>query len=237
MSIWSRIQGAAPRFLKRRAKSARKAIRYQWRRLAIQRPVRRGAPIKIIVGAAETSRAGWYATNEQWLDVTKPEDWHRIFQCKKILTHVVAEHVFEHLTPDETRVALRQIFEHLVPGGRLRIAVPDGYHPDPSYRAHTCINGIGDDASDHKQVLNVDVLTDLLEEAGFESRLLEGYRSDGHLTSEPYSTEDGYIWRSRANRGAETKAPWAFVDSDTSLIVDGVMPTGLNPSSIGHFKQ
>ena len=41
--------------------------------------------------------------------------------------HVGAEHVFEHLTWDEARAALANISQYLKDGGRIRIAVPDGY--------------------------------------------------------------------------------------------------------------
>lgn len=178
--------------------------------------------MKLILGAAETWQPGWYATNEQWLDVTRADHWDRLFAGRRIVTHVVAEHVFEHLTEDEARAALAHIARHLVPGGRVRIAVPDGYHPDPVYRRHVGLDGIGDDAGDHKQLLDLDRLTALMTEQGFRTEHLEGYRADGTLVQRDWRDEDGYVRRSRRNGGRGNL--WSFPDADTSLIVDGVLP-------------
>jgi predicted SAM-dependent methyltransferase len=197
-------------------------VKYRWRALAIRHPVSRNQRIKIIVGAAETFQTGWYSTNEQWLDISARSDWNKVFRGKRLITHVVAEHVFEHLTYVESQQALANISAHMVDGGRVRIAVPDGYHPDPAYQKHVGIGGIGDDAADHKQLLNADVLATLLREAGFRPLVVEGYDSAGRLITEPYSKEDGLIRRSRANRAAGLLPAWNFVDADTSLIVDGI---------------
>lgn len=214
------LKALIPAPMRQRLRLARKRVRYAWRRGRIRGAVRREKPLKIIVGAAETWRPGWYSTNEQWLDITSAKDWETIFQGRPLLTHVVAEHVFEHLTHDEAAEALRQIARHLQPGGRVRIAVPDGYHPDPTYIRHVGINGIGDDASDHKQLLNADALRDLVRGAGFEASLVEGFERDGRLVQNAWREEDGYIWRSRRN---PSKAAFDFVDAETSLIVDGVL--------------
>ena len=84
------------------------------------------------------------------------------------------------------------------------------------------VNGIGDDASDHKQLLTVDILCGLMTEAGFALTHVEGYDAMGHLIEKPYSAEDGFIYRSRAHATPESRERWGFVDADTSLIVDGV---------------
>jgi predicted SAM-dependent methyltransferase len=162
-------------------------------------PVMCGRKIKIIVGAAETHQNGWYSTNEQWLDITKTSDWQLVFKGKKNISHVVAEHVFKHLTYSECKKALTTINQVMIYGGRLRIAVPDGYHPDSDYIRHVGINGLGDDAKDHKQLLNVDLLIELLESAGFECYHLEGYKADGQLVENVFSFMDVFIRRTRTN--------------------------------------
>lgn len=216
------IKGLLPRWFKALVRRAVKFFKYRYRRFAISRPVSRGEKIRIIAGAAETFQVGWYSTNEQWLDVTDPADWQRVFHGKRLIAHVVAEHVFEHLTYDECRKALANIFSHMVNGGRVRIAVPDGYHPDEDYLRHVGIDGIGTDAADHKQLLNVDVLFQLFREAGFEPTHLEGYDSEGNLVRNSYSTDDGFIQRSRSNASPDSRNKPGFVDADTSLIVDGI---------------
>ena len=219
--IAQKIKRFLPSPIKKRLRSAVKSVKYTWRKHAIGFPVRRGEELRIIVGAAETWQKGWYSTNEQWLDITRGEDWDRVFVRKRCITHIVAEHVFEHLTWDEARAALANINRYLKDGGRIRIAVPDGYHPDPIYLEHVGINGIGDDAADHKQLLNVDTLIRLVEDAGLKAFHLEGYDRHGKLVRKPWKASDGYIRRSRANGELSKNNRWDFPDADTSLIVDG----------------
>lgn len=212
-----------PGSLRSALRNLQKLIVYSCRRFIIGIPILLNRPMRIIVGAAMTSQSGWYSTNEQWLDVTKHNDWNKIFRDKKLLTHVVAEHVFEHLTYEECREALRLIRKHMIPGGRIRIAVPDGYHPDPTYLRHVGINGIGADASDHKQLLTMDGLSTLLTESGYTAHPLEGYNKDGVLIQESFNVADGYIYRSRSNlSNMAEKDGWDFTDANTSLIVDGI---------------
>lgn len=198
----------------------RKFCRYRWRRLRIMLPVARRQPLRVILGAAETSQPGWYSTNECWLDITDAAHWRRVFRGRALITHAVAEHVFEHLTRDEALRALRLLAAHMVAGGRVRIAVPDGYHPDPEYRKQVGIGGLGDDAADHKQFFEVDTLSALLAEAGFSATQIEGYDKDGQLVLRAWQAEHGLIRRSRQNPDAN--AGWDFPDAGTSLIVDGI---------------
>ena len=204
-------------------RKAIKVARYSYRFVLILIVVRFRQEIKIIVGAAETSQKGWYSTNEQWLDITKEKEWNRVFGGKEILSSVVAEHVFEHLSPGESRLALQQVYKHLRPNGRIRIAVPDGYHPNKDYLSHVGIDGSGADAADHKQLLTADILSTQLEAVGFISEMVEGYTRAGKLIEIIYSKSDGFILRSRLNEVIREKIEgWDFPDSHTSLIMDGI---------------
>jgi predicted SAM-dependent methyltransferase len=218
----SRVKRLVPKKVKKRVRNSIKFVKYRWRRFEIRRPVARDEKIKLIVGAAETYQPGWYSTNEQWLDITNRSDWNKVFQGKRLITHVVAEHVFEHLTYDECRQALSNMSAHMMEYARIRIAVPDGYHPDPTYQANVGVGGTGADAVDHKQFLNVDVLSTLLRESGFEPEIIEGYDRKCRLVTTPYSTDDGFIGRSRSNPNSGPTSGWDFIDSNTSLIVDGI---------------
>lgn len=219
------IKSILPSDARRTLRSIEKHIRYSFRRVLIKLPVAAGVPMKIIVGAALTYQEGWYSTNEQWFDITRTENWVRVFKRKALLTNVLAEHVFEHLTEEETRRALKLISAHMMPGGRIRIAVPDGYSPDPVYIKHVGIAGIGPDAEDHKQLLNSNTLTGFLEEAGFVVEVLEGYLKSGELVQKPIDPAGGRVHRSRGNKeNMAGKIGWEFADANTSLIVDGVKP-------------
>ena len=180
--------------------------------------------MRFIVGAAETYQAGWFSTNEQWLDITKKTDWDNIFPTKGRVSHILAEHVFEHLTAEQAATALGFMFELLGPEGRVRIAVPDGFNPDPEYIRHVGINGIGADASDHKQLLNKLSLQTLLADAGFQVEFVEGYTETGELHVRRYDINDGYVLRSRQATHRVTAEGWEFKDAQSSLIMDGIKP-------------
>lgn len=197
-----------------------KSIRYRWRLILIRRAIKKNDTLKIILGAAETSQQGWYSTNEQWLDIAKSDDWDRIFNNRHIVTNMVAEHVFEHLTTEDVRSALGNIRKHLIEGGRLRIAVPDGYNPSAEYIEHVKVAGCGDDAADHKQLFNIDTISEFLKDAGFQQvQIIEGYDAGGNLIAKEWGKQDGYIRRSRQNPREHN---WSFPDACTSLIVDAL---------------
>ncbi len=206
-----------------RIRVVQKKVVYFFRRQVIRWPVVRGIPVKIILGAAMTSQFGWYSTNQEWLDISNPKDWMKVFKGKRLLTNVLAEHVFEHLSAREMQTTLGLIYSHLVFGGRVRIAVPDGYNPDPLYIKNVGINGIGADAAEHKQLLNVDVLSQYMKEAGFSVKHVEGYRRDGCLVANYLDPTLGLVKRSRQNLEPQPiQFDWNFPDANTSLIVDGI---------------
>ena len=185
--------------------------------------VARNREVKVILGAALTNQLGWHSTNEQWLDISSAEDWAGIFKRKKLIKCAVAEHVFEHLTPKQMEKALGLIYQHMPTGSTIRIAVPDGNHPKEEYRRNTGIGGIGDDAADHKQFLTFETLKVALELAGFSVIHQEGYAKDGSLKENFLDPKFGYIKRSRSASKLQIESEgWNFIDSQTSLVVDGI---------------
>ena len=197
-----------------------KIILYNFRFLKFKIILIFAKEVKIILGAALTSQKDWISTNEEWFDISKKADWQRFFKNKKKLKRALAEHVFEHLTKSEMKTALNLIYDNLIKDGTLRIAVPDGNHPNPQYREHTGINGIGADASDHKQFITFEYLKSELENCGFKCVLREGYKSDGSLVNEKFNSELGFIIRSRNNKSFNMKYGWNFENANSSLIVD-----------------
>lgn len=201
-----------------------KMIVYSARRQLFRVPLLLNKQINIIVGAAMTSQRSWYSTNQQWLDITSKSDWEKVFSGRKLIVNVLAEHVFEHLTYEQAKIALNFIKIHMCSGGNIRIAVPDGYHPDEIYLAHVGIAGIGPDAEDHKQLFNCDSLMVLLGEAGFVPELKEGYTSDGKLVRKFLDPKQGCVNRSRGNKkNMQECSAWEFIDANTSLVVDGLL--------------
>jgi len=197
-----------------------KFIIYNFRYLKLKCVLLFGKKVNLVLGAALTSQPRWISTNEQWFDISNKFHWYRLFKNKRKLNKALAEHVFEHLSKEEMSCAINLIYSHLTKNGTLRIAVPDGNHPDPTYRKHTGINGIGADASDHKQFITFEYLKNQLESAGFKCILREGYTNQGELVSKPLPNELGIIMRSRKNISPIKQDGWDFIDSNSSLIVD-----------------
>jgi len=193
---------------------------YKYRYFKLKFLLNRNKKVKIILGAALTNQNGWLSTNEEWLDISNYKDWFRLFRGKQLVKRALAEHVFEHLSKEEMKNAFKLIYEHLCEEGTLRIAVPDGNHPDQTYRKNTGINGIGPDAADHKQFLSYETLENELKNVGFKCFHMQGYNSKGNLIVNELPSELGFIIRSRTNKNRSFSKIWGFVDSQTSLIVD-----------------
>jgi len=211
-----------PNYILTKYREIRFFIEYLNFKTNIQKLRKNNKKIFIIVGAGPTKYKGWLSTNYPWFDLLKLETFKKYFKSREV-EKILAEHVFEHLTEDEAIRSAKFIYEHLLPQGSLRIAVPDGNHPDPDYRKHCGIGGIGADASDHKQFITMEKLVDILENAGFKVEPQEGYRSDGSLLRKNIDEGKGFIQRSRSNAqmNSNESVGWVFPDSNTSLIVDG----------------
>lgn len=199
-------------------------LRYHWRLRAAQKRVRSevaetmraGRPVKVIVGAATTAFEGWIATDRPVLDILEPAHWSAIFSANSI-DRVLAEHVFEHLTPEQLQQFLGIARSYLAPGGRIRIAVPDGFHPDPGYIDHVRPGGSGPGADDHKLLYTAERMTATIAAAGYRHELLEYFDATGAFHAREWQATDGMIRRSLRHDRRNTPAqPHAY----TSLIVD-----------------
>ncbi len=177
----------------------------------------RGEPIRIIIGAGLAKHdPSWIPTDQQFLDLLDDADWQRAFGEHR-LDAVLAEHVWEHLTPADGKQAAAQCFKYLKPGGRLRIAVPDANHPSPDYHEFVRPGGPGPGADDHKILYTYQTLGDMLRSVGFQVDLLEYCDERGALHHTEWSLDDGHIMRRRGF--TERNLPGE--NNYTSLIVDG----------------
>jgi predicted SAM-dependent methyltransferase len=158
--------------------------------------VKRG-PIRIIIGAAGTHERGWISTDIQCLNLLKPDHWRRVFKPSSI-DAILAEHVWEHLTIEEGLIAAQRCYTYLKPGGYIRVAVPDGLHPDPKYLEYVKIGGTGCGAKDHKVLYTYKSLKGLFETAGFNVTMLEYFDDAGKFHQTDWNPADGKIHRSRS---------------------------------------
>jgi predicted SAM-dependent methyltransferase len=176
-------------------------------------------PRRIVLGAGHKRLPGWVATDIHELNILEGEDWERYFADNSIDV-LLAEHVWEHLTLEQGSAAAALCFRFLQPGGYLRVAVPDGLHPDSDYIEWVRPGGSGPGAEDHKQLFDYKTFSGMFSEAGFDVNLLEYFDGSGAFHCRDWSPEDGMIDRSsrfdHRNRGQDLKY--------TSLILDAVKP-------------
>lgn len=180
----------------------------------------KGKPLKIVVGAAGVSQPSWIATEMNSLDLTRQEDFNFLFGGVERIDAILAEHVWEHLDEHDGRRGLRNCFNYLKPGAYLRLAVPDGFHPDPAYIDYVRPGGSGVGADDHKVLYTVESLTVAARDCGFECFSLEHWDALGNFHERPWDTESGFVQRSKRFDERNSDGELKY----TSLIIDAVKP-------------
>ncbi len=168
-------------------------------------------PCKIVIGSSGIFQYGWILTEIESLNVTRESDWRRYFSPNEI-DAMLAEHVWEHMTPEEGRQAALLCFRYLKPGGYIRIAVPDGLHPDHSYIEHVKVGG----PDNHKVLYMYKTLGDVFASAGFRVELLEYFDEQGAFHEKDWHVADGMVHRSKRFDGRNRGGVLAY----TSLIID-----------------
>jgi predicted SAM-dependent methyltransferase len=174
---------------------------------------------KVIIGAANTSYPGWLVTDKFLLDITNRDTFTRFWQ-PNLVWRFLAEHVWEHLTEEEAKKANANCFEFLKVGGRLRIAVPDGFHPDPKYIESVEPGGSGLGSDDHKILYNYKSLSNSLERHGFKVEFLEYWDERGQFHYQKWLSKDGHIVRSKRYDPRNQDGSLTY----TSLIIDAIKP-------------
>ena len=182
------------------------------RRLAALEP-----PVRLVIGASTRRLPGWHHTDQRYLDLVKPADWHRLFR-PGTLAGLCAEHVWEHLTPDAALVAARTCHTFLAPGACLRVAVPDGLHPDPAYIDGARPGGTGGGAADHQVFYDYRSLSQVFEAVGFRTELLEYYDETGTFHRKDWTDERGHVTRSARYDSRNQGGRLVY----TSVILDAV---------------
>lgn len=182
--------------------------------------------VRIVIGAARHADAGWIATERFMLDLLQPHQWARLF-ARDSIDALLAEHVWEHLSTDDGRFAAHVCFRYLKPNGYVRVAVPDGLHPDPQYIEWVKVGGIGTSADDHKVLYTYRTLRHVFEQAGFAVELLEYFDEAGTFHYHEWSRDAGTIRRSCRFDSRNQAGDLRY----TSLLLDARKP--LCPSSNG----
>lgn len=177
---------------------------------------------RLIIGASSQNYPGWIRTQQDELDLSRREQWAARFAPDTIRT-ILAEHVWEHLTPEDARIAAGICFAFLTTNGFIRVAVPDGLFPDEAYQRTVQVGGPGPadhPAASHKVVYDYRRLPPAFRRAGFDVRLLEWWDEAGTFHAEPWDEREGFIYRSARFDHRNRDGKLGF----TSLIVDAIKP-------------
>ncbi len=189
------------------------------RQYALAWRIAQAKQVRVVLGAGPVESPGWIMTDADTLNVASRRDWKRVF-ARSRAEALMAEHVWEHLTLPEAARANQNCFRFLKPGGRLRLAVPDGLHPDPKYREHVRPGGSGPGAEDHKVLYDFRLLSKLLTDAGFRVTLLEYWDQGGKFMFHEWSSAEGHVRRSKRYDPRNQDGSLTY----TSLIVDAIKP-------------
>jgi predicted SAM-dependent methyltransferase len=232
--------------LRQTTRAVRRTRRWYYRRFGryrLERMLAASPRKRVVVGAWSRYDEGWIPTQRDFLDLTQPAHWEHFFQPNSVEA-ILAEHVWEHLTPAEGLRAARTCHKYLRPGGYLRIAVPDGLHPDPAYietvkagadgiSSTNGKTGLEGNAANHKALYTYRNLTELFESAGFRVTLYEYFDEAGEFHCEEWDRAKGTIWRSkrfdpRNRNGTPLKSVYPGTLGDylsySSIILDAVKP-------------
>jgi predicted SAM-dependent methyltransferase len=175
---------------------------------------------RIIVGSAGTRCSGWEPADKESLNLVRENDWSCYFKPNSI-DAVLAEHVWEHLTPKEATIAASIIFRYLKPGtGYIRVAVPDGLHPDRNYIESVKPDGKGVSADNHKVLFTYHSIMEIFTRVGFDVSLLEYFDELGEFHGTYWNPEDGHIQRSKLYDFRNFSGKLAY----TSIILDAIKP-------------
>jgi predicted SAM-dependent methyltransferase len=173
---------------------------------------------KLAIGSSKVKLGkGWILSEYDALDASKVSDWQRLFGEER-LTNILAEHVWEHIPDEETRLSNQNCYDYLQKGGRIRIAVPDGNNPDKEYIEWVRVGGSGIGADDHKILYTYAIMKSRMEKAGFRVELLEYWDENGEFHYTDWTADGGMIHRSRRYDPRNQNGKLGY----TSLIVDGV---------------
>lgn len=205
-----KLSNFAPKFLKQSRLYRKLSREDRVRRL--RRRMAGASPLKVVLGAGETEFPGWFNTDFEVLNITSPRNWAQLF-APETIDALLSEHVLEHLSEEEGRIAVNECYRYLKHGGLLRAAVPDGYRRDAAYVAEASPPKDG-----HQELYNVDSFTALLKGVGFVVTPLEYFDAEENFHAQPWDENEGMVMRSiRFDSQVEFQRDQMFY---TSLIVD-----------------
>ena len=173
--------------------------------------------IKLVIGSGNTSYKGWLNTDLPWFNILDVESIKNFFPEKKI-SIILTEHVFEHLNTSDGIRAIKNLKSIIKKNGKIRLAVPDGYHSNQDYINLVKPGGTGD--ADHKELYNYNSIKKLFDE-DFEIKFFEYFNENKQFVYNNWNNtiDEGFINRSRYNDPRNDKNNINY----SSLIIDAIL--------------
>lgn len=175
--------------------------------------------VRIVVGTAEGRCNGWISTDKNQFNLSQETDWAHQFKSNSV-DAILAEHVWEHLDCFAAVLAAQNCFEYLKPGGYMRVAVPDGWHPNKDYIDCVKPGGWGEGARDHQVLYTYRSLRTVFALVGFDILFLEYFDERRAFHYLDWSPADGMIKRSKRFDSRNLTHALAY----TSIILDARKP-------------
>lgn len=173
--------------------------------------------VKLNLGCGRKKYFDWINLQQNQLDITKETDWYNNNIKPDQVYRILMEHVFEHLNDNDRHLAIQNFKKFIQKSyGAIRIAVPDGNHPNPQYIEQVAVCGSGKSAHDHKFLYNYQNLTSLFQDYGFDYNLLEYFDNNGDFHYSDWDVKDGFIKRSSKFDKRNKNCKLSY----TSLIID-----------------
>ena len=185
----------------------------------LRRRIEAETNLRVIVNASPTELDGWIATEANLLDPRSASSWGNYFH-RSSLEAILAEHVWDEWTLDQGLAAARSCFQYLLPGGYLRVAVPDGFHPSPSYLERVRSGGDRTNQRPPRTLYNYISITEAFRRAGFQVRLIEYFDENGLFHTNHWDVSKGLVQSSLLFDERNEQEPYGY----TSLFIDAVKP-------------
>lgn len=167
---------------------------------------------KININSNRRHSSGWLNTDKKTLDITQETSWLQNNIEKKSLNKILAEHIINKLEEKDIESVIQNFKQFIASDGLLRIAVPDGYHPDKEY--------IKKIKQKNNTLYNYKELIELFNKYGFVADVLEHFDENGNFHFKEWNKEDGFVKRSSRYDKRNRKKKLSY----TSLIIDFKLP-------------
>ena len=185
--------------------------------------------IRLAIGSETHCSEDWIPAESDQIDLANAASWSSFFQ-KSSVDAILAEHVWEHLSEHDGKIAARNCFQFLQPGGYLRVAVPDGFHPSQPRQALGRLGGSEIGTVGCGTLYNYRSFANAFLAVGFQVQLIEFFDQEGVFHSNHWDVSKGLVKRSLLFDERNTAQPFAY----TSLVLDAIKPgaaaMGLEPA-------